>query len=338
MSKAVYAIVADIGGTNARFSRVNLTDFAVDKVAVYPCARFQNLVEALRAYQVFEALLSIKRVVIAIASPITGDEVVMTNLHWKFSIQDVKKQLDLVEFQVLNDFTAIAMSLPLLRAKDKVQIGSGTADPKKPMVVLGAGTGLGVAHLVPTALSNSHKTAKFLPIAGEGGHVTWAPQTEQEIFIQRFLNAHYGHVSWERLLSGPGIERIYLALAAYCEKQVIPSTAEEITQQAISGSCEIALATLEQFFTSLGSFAGDLALALGALGGVYIAGGIVPKLLARMETSSFRRCFEAKGRASLYLRGIGTFVILAEHPGLIGAAAYLRESMQTEAVCLASAS
>ncbi len=189
--------------------------------------------------------------------------------------------------------------------------------------MLGAGTGLGVAHLIPYAEG-------YIPVAGEGGHVTWAAQTEQEWFIQRFLAEQYDHVSWERLLSGPGLESLYLALAAYQRQQVNPLPASEIANLALTGESTLAQAAVAQFFASLGSFAGDLALTLGAFGGVYIAGGIVPRLLPLMEGSEFRDRFESKGRSSVFNRQIATQVIVAEQPGLLGAAVYLKQIVAKE--------
>ncbi|KTC86651.1 glucokinase [Legionella brunensis] len=322
-TKGSHAIVADVGGTNARFCRVDLRNWFVDRIEVYPCAHFPSLVAALTFYQKEQGFSEIKHIAIAIACPVTSDLVRMTNFHWQFSIADMKYQLGVSQLQVMNDFTAAAMSLPLLSANDKVQIGQGIADLSKSMVVLGAGTGLGVAHLIPA-------DDEFIALAGEGGHATWAAQTEQEWFIQRYLSEQFGHVSCERLLSGPGLENLYLALAAYQQKQVSALSAEEITALALSRQCELASATVEQFFASLGSYAGDLALSLGALGGVFIAGGIVPKLLPLLELSEFRTRFEAKGRSSAFNRQIPTYVIVAEQPGLLGAAAYLKQVMVRE--------
>ncbi len=323
-----FAIVADIGGTNARFSRVDFSNWHVDKVAVYPCANFPNLIAALTYYQESQKLAAIRHIAIAIACPVIDDLVSMTNFHWQFSIREIKEQLNIAELQVMNDFTAAAMSLPLLTNEEKIQIGQGTTDLSKPMVVLGAGTGLGVAHLIPTANG-------FIPVAGEGGHATWAAQTEQEWFIQRHLAVKYGHVSCERLLSGSGLEAIYLALASYQGKKAELLSAAQISTLALTRQCELAFAAVNQFFASLGCYAGDLALTLGALGGVYIAGGIVPKLLPLIESSSFRARFENKGRSSTFNRQIPTYVITAEQPGLIGAAAYLKQIMKrgAYAVC-----
>ncbi|MFN6969780.1 MAG: glucokinase [Rheinheimera sp.] len=313
-----HAIVADIGGTNARFSRVDLDTLALDHVVVYPCADFATLALALNYYRTEQKLTEIVHVAVAIACPVNGDLVKMTNFFWQFSIQDTKAELGLTEFIVLNDFTAVAMCLPALRDAEKVKFGAGAADPTKPMAVLGAGTGLGVGHLIPTAQG-------YIPLPGEGGHVDWTAQNEQEWFIQRYLAAHFGHVSPERLLSGPGIESLYLAIAAYRGISTEPKTAAEISQHALAKTDDLCSAVISQFFASLGGLAGDLALTLSTFGGVYVGGGIVPKLLPLLEDSEFRSRFEAKGRFTDFNRQIATYVVTAEQPGLLGCAVYLKQ-------------
>ncbi|WP_333607032.1 glucokinase [Arsukibacterium sp.] len=316
----LHAIVADIGGTNARFSRVCLADLTLDKVAVFACANFASLADALSHYQQQQSLQHIKHVAIAIACPVTTDLVSMTNFHWQFSIKAMQQQLALDSLLVMNDFTAVAMCLPALGEHEKIAVGTGSVDNRKPMAVLGAGTGLGVAHLIPV-------NGQYLPLPGEGGHIDWAAQTEQEWFIQQLLAKEYGHVSPERLLSGPGLEAIYRALALYRQRDVPALSAAEIGEQALNGQSELALASVQQFFASLGSVAGDLALTLSTFGGVYVAGGIVPKLLPLLQDSEFRRRFEAKGRFSAFNRQIATFIVTAEQPGLLGAAVYLKQSL-----------
>ena len=313
-----HAIVADIGGTNARFSRVDLASLALDQVAVYPCAEFATLADALTHYRQQHQLNAVKHVGIAIACPVNGDEVSMTNFHWQFSVRAMQQQLGLDALQVINDFTAVAMCLPALTATEKVQLGGGDVQPGKPMAVLGAGTGLGVAHLLPVNDS-------YIPLPGEGGHIDWAAQNEQEWFIQQMLAKEYGHVSPERLLSGPGLEAIYKALALYRRQVAEPLSAADIARLALSGQSDLATATVQQFFAALGSVAGNLALTLSTFGGVYVAGGIVPKLLPLAGQSEFRARFEAKGRFSAFNRRIATYVVTAEQPGLVGAAVYLKQ-------------
>lgn len=313
-----HAIVADIGGTNARFSRVGLDSLTLDNVAVFPCAQFATLADALMHYMQQQGLTDIRHVAIAIACPVTGDQISMTNFHWQFSVKAMQQQLGLAALNVMNDFTAVAMCLPALSADQKVKVGAGKAQSGKPMAVLGAGTGLGVAHLLEV-------DGQFIPLPGEGGHVDWAAQNEQEWFIQQILAKEYGHVSPERLLSGPGLEAIYNALALYRQQVAEPLYAAEIARLALSGESELARDTVQQFFASLGSVAGDLALTLSTFGGVYIAGGIVPKLLPLLADSEFRARFEAKGRFSAFNRQIATYVVTAEQPGLVGAAVYLKQ-------------
>lgn len=321
-----YAIVADIGGTNARFSRVNLHNLHVDHLAVFPCAQFANLDKALTHYQHSHELQAIRHAAIAIACPVTSDQVSMTNLDWQFSIGHLKQQLQFDQLQVINDFTATAMSLPVLPVQDRVQLGGGCLDASKPMVVLGAGTGLGVAHLVPTAEG-------YIPLPGEAGHGGFTAQTDQEWFIQRCLSQRYAHVSVERVISGPGLEQIYLAIARFKQLPAEPLSAADIAQEALTRQSPLACAAVAQFFASLGSFAGDLALSLSTFGGVYIAGGIVPKLLPLMAESEFRARFEAKGRFAAFNQKIATFVVAAEQPGLLGAAVYLKQTMEKKYVC-----
>lgn len=321
LNPTTYAIVADIGGTNARFGRVDLRTLRVDRLAVFPCAQFAGLDAALKHYQSSQHLQNVRYAAIAIACPVTCDRISMTNLDWQFSIQDLKHKLQLEQLQVVNDFTATAMSLPVLPTADRVQIGAGLVDNSKPMVVLGAGTGLGVAHLIPSADG-------YIPLPGEAGHGGWAAQTEQEWFIQRFLHARYGHVSVERIISGPGLENLYLAIAAFNQQPAEALTAAEIAHQALTQQSPLACAAVSQFFDSLGSFAGDLALSLNTFGGVYIAGGIVPRLLPMMAESGFRQRFEAKGRFAAFNRNIATFVVATQQPGLLGAAVYLKQLME----------
>lgn len=314
-----YAIVADIGGTFARFSRVNLENLAMDKIEIYSCAAFASLESVLLAYKAQHKLEEIKQVALAIACPVLDDVICMTNTHWRFSISELKQKLGLTELKVLNDFNAIAMSLPVLSDQQMLQIGRGTADHNGARAVLGAGTGLGVAFLV----SNQNGYSAH---AGEGGHISWGAKTEQEWFIYCHLRKKYAHVSYERLLSGHGLENIYQALAVLHRKEKAYAPASEIIALALAQQCSVADAAVTQFFAILGSYAGDLALIFAAFGGVYIAGGIVPRLISLLHHSDFRTCFEEKGRFSDFNAKIPTYVITAEQPGILGAAVYLKQS------------
>lgn len=316
-----YGIVADIGGTNARFCRVHLPSLKMDKVVCFPCADFPSLGHAWQAYQEAQSLDEITSGAVAIACPVTEDLVSMTNCPWQFSQEQLRRDLGLGQLYVINDFLAIALCLPLLDEGHKLSIGGGRHEKNKPMVVVGAGTGLGVACLLPVE-------NYFYPLAGEGGHGDLPIHTEQEWFIHRYLAAKYGHVSAERVLSGSGLEDLYLALAAYQHLSIQPLTAAEIARRALTEECTLAVAVIQQFFSTLGSFAGNLSLSFAAFGGVYLAGGIVPKLIKCLLSSDFRQRFEDKGRFQGFNAAIATSALTLDYPGLLGAAAYLKQKAE----------
>lgn len=315
-----YAIAADIGGTFARFACVYLDNLAIENIEIYTCAEFNSLESVFLTYQEQYQLQEIKQVGIAIACPVFDDMICMTNTHWRFSINALKEKLNLDELKVINDFNAIAMSIPALSEQQVLQIGAGSTRKDSIRVVLGAGTGLGVAYLIPQQYGYSAH-------AGEGGHVSWGAKTDQEWFIYSYLKKQYDHLSYERLLSGHGLENLYQALAALNQQELSPISAAQIISNALAKQCVIAEAAVAQFFKILGSYAGDLALIFAAFGGVYIAGGIVPRLISLLQQSGFRACFEEKGRFSPFNAQIPTFIITAEQPGILGAAAYLKQSL-----------
>lgn len=307
-------LLGDVGGTNARFAWQAHEGAALTHPRVLPCAHHEGLAEAIEAYLQIAKLSPPVAASIGIANPVTGDLVVMTNHHWSFSIQALQQRLALQQLKVINDFTALALALPSLTVDQKIQIGGHTALPHAPVALLGAGTGLGVSGLIP---SGPH----WLPIAGEGGHVTLAAQTAQEFAVIEHIRQKYGHVSAERVLSGQGLADLYVALAECTGQAAAPLSAGDISQRALQDKDPLSLACLDMFAGFLGSVAGDLALTLGARGGVYIGGGIVPRFLGWFEGSSFRQRFEAKGRFTAYLRDIPVWVIQAqESPALLGAA------------------
>lgn len=317
---SLYAIVADIGGTFARFCRMNLDTLVMDKVAIYPSAEFASVEEVYLTYQSQQTLEDIKLAAFAVACPVLDDHVSLTNNAWHFSISSVKQRLKLHALQVINDFTAVAMSLQILASHQVQQVGQGQAEQNKVRVVLGAGTGLGLGYLVPTAQG-------FRAYADAGGHASFGASTEQEWFIYKELKKIYGHVSYERLLSGQGLEGLYSTLALFHKQDKQPLKAVDIIAKALAKEDDIALATVLQFFKILGAYAGDMALTFSAFGGVYIAGGIVPRLLSMMDIEEFRENFEAKGRFRDFNAKIPTFVITEPQPGLLGAAFYLKQAL-----------
>lgn len=318
-------LLADVGGTNARFA-LEMADGGIQAVSVLPCKAYANLAEAMRTYIDSEPVAAfgkgaIRHAAIAIANPVDGDQIKMTNHHWEFSIEAVRAELDFETFLVVNDFTALARALPHLASDQKHQVGGGIAREKAVIGLLGAGTGLGVSGMIPV-------NSDWIALCSEGGHVTFAPSDEREIAILRFAWREFAHVSAERLLSGVGLELIFRALADRAGVQAEALTAPEITRRGLAGECAICDETIDCFCAMLGTIAGNLAITLGAQGGIYIGGGIVPRFGERFEKSAFRQRFEQKGRFSAYLAQIPTFVITAEFPAFLGVSAILSEKLR----------
>jgi glucokinase len=308
--------VADIGGTNIRLAQV--VDGQVAEIRKYLCADFATVNEAIKQYFSEYPATEFAAGCLAIACPVAGDLVKMTNHTWAFSIKQVQADLGLGWLGVINDFTSVAHSLPKLDDSQKVQIGPGEALPEANIAVFGPGTGLGVEHLTCT-------DGEWKALDGEGGHVDFSAVDENDIAILRFLTEKLGHASAEEVMSGRGIVHIYQGLAA--AKNVPPeySDAADITSRAIDNSCALCRETLEQFCRIMGSFAGNLALNLCTRGGVYIGGGIASRFVEFIQQSEFRARFEAKGRFRNYVAGIPTYIITEPDHGLIGAMAYLQQ-------------
>jgi glucokinase len=323
-NKSVVNLVADIGGTNIRLAIASPLN-EIMEIATYQCIKFANLIDVIRLY-ISEKQLNGKDInaCLAIACPVDNDFISMTNLPWQFSQKELKEQLKLNSLAMINDYTAIALAIPYLNPSQKVKIGNGEAVSDKVISVCGPGTGLGVATLVP--LDN-----KWHCISGEGGHVDFAPVNELEIKIFSYIHAIKKRVSYEQLLSGYGLEQIYQALVTINNENmnndsaINKLSAEDISSRAIMNLCTICKQALEQFCQVLGSFAGNLALTANSLGGVYIAGGIVPRFVDFLEHSGFRERFEAKGRLSPLTQQAPTYVITETQPGLLGASAYLNQ-------------
>lgn len=320
-------LLADIGGTNARFA-LESADGVVEAATTLPCAMHANLIDALRAFLAgpqAQAVCGtpIRHAAIAIANPVDGDQVRMTNHHWAFSIEAVRREMGFDTFVVVNDFTALAMALPCLASSQKHQVGGGAARPNSAVGLIGAGTGLGISGLVPSG-------EQWIALDSEGGHVTWSPVDEREVAILRFAWRQFEHVSAERMLSGNGLELIYRALA---DLHGIPGetlNAAQISQRAMSGDCALAVETVDCFCGMIGTIAGNVALTLGATGGIYIGGGIVPRLGDHFVNSAFRQRFEQKGRFSSYLAQIPVFVITTPYPAFLGVSKILAQKMQAQ--------
>ena len=303
-------LLGDIGGTNARFAWQQTPEAPLTDIATYPCADHESLLRAMQHYLQAYAKPAPDWCAIGIANPIVGDHVQMTNHDWSFSISAVQKGLGADRFLVINDFTALALALPALTEADLMQVGGGAPVADAPLALLGAGTGLGVSGLLRGSV----------PLGGEGGHVTLSAVDDLEDAVVRQLRLRFGHASAERALSGPGLVNLYEALCAVAGVAVQPRTAAEVSALAEAGTDAQCVQAEALFFSFLGTLAGNLALSLGSLGGVYIGGGIVPKMGRRIFNSSFRDRFESKGRFKAYLAAIPVYVIDAKvSPALIGA-------------------
>lgn len=317
-------LLADIGGTNARFA-LESGPGQIGQIEVLPCAAYPTLAHALKAYLalpvVVEALAGpLRHAALAIANPITGDLVRMTNHHWEFSIEALRLECGFQTLVVANDFTALARSLPHLAPHQKVQVGGGVAVPDAPLGLVGAGTGLGVSGLIPC------KTG-WTALLSEGGHVTFSPANPTEIAVLEFAWREFEHVSAERFLSGDGIELLYRALSSLGGQPGPGLGAPDISRRALSGECALCERVVDMFCGMLGTVAGNLAVTLGAQGGIYIGGGIVPRLGELFARSSFRARFEQKGRFVHYLAAVPTFVITAQYPAFLGVSAILSEKL-----------
>ncbi|HSV30344.1 MAG TPA: glucokinase [Candidatus Omnitrophota bacterium] len=315
---AAPSLIADIGGTNVRFALVG-EDGRPQLVQAMRCADFAGPAEAARAYlSAAAAGINPRRAAFAVASPVTGDRVDLTNSAWDFSIEAVRRDLGADSLEVVNDFTAVALSVRHLGADDRVRVGGGEAAPGAPVAVLGPGTGLGVSALVPD------KAGTWVALATEGGHITMAAADDREAAILSILRARFGHVSAERVLSGPGLVNLYEALAAVLRRPVHYTTPDAISQRGLDGSCPLCRETLDTFFAMLGTVAGNLALSVGARGGVYLAGGILPRMRDAFVRSAFRTRFEDKGRFNAYLEPIPVWLITHPQPAFAGLAGLVR--------------
>ena len=320
------ALVADIGGTNARFGLADLdaqTPVMLQEKSL-PAAEFASLQHAAEQY-LSGVNCQTTHAAMAVASPISGDEVRLTNRAWSFSQRELQAALRLEKLVVLNDFGAVAHAVPALTQADRtVLYGDPNAELTGPISVIGPGTGLGVALLVGTLQREWHV------VETEGGHVSYAPLGEEEHAIERWFTARFGRTSNERLLCGAGISHIEAALSGAVHPSLQAASqpvreAADIVAAALDGHDLAARKTLARFCAVLGSVAGDTALMHGART-VVIAGGIVPRFIPFLRSSAFRERFLAKGRFAAYLESVAIHVVTHPNPGLLGAAVALRAS------------
>lgn len=307
-------LLGDIGGTNARFALVQGTGLPITQEVTLPTGQFPDLAAAASAYLRQTGTTAVREACIAIANPIDGDVLKMTNNHWQFSIEATRQALQLDSLLMLNDWEAMAMAAPALKGGDLLQIGPGEPVPDAPKGLIGPGTGLGVSSLVRS------RRGDWVSIAGEGGHVSLSPTCEREADILRILWRTYPHVSAERAISGMGLENLYRAICELNGTEAEPLIASQVTERALAARDAACEEALERMCRLLGNAAANLAVTLGARGGIYIGGGVIGRLGDYFVQSGFRAAFEAKGRFENYMKRIPTYVIRAPQPALIGCA------------------
>lgn len=319
-------VVADVGGTNARFAVLDPRRDELCHIVYYSVADHQVFANVLTQFcqeVAAQGLWAGKPLgaCLAVAAPVEEGVLKFTNSSWEIDADAIAQQLHGAPVHVINDFAAVGYAALGLTESDWHQLGGGTGVPGQPIAVLGPGTGLGVCGVV-----RHGDTATV--IAAEGGHADFAPVDAQEIAILDIMIRRFGRVSYERLLSGAGILSTYQALAELAQREPTHTRPEDVYAAAISGTDTLAMRTLHVFCRVLGAFAGNLALTLGARGGVFIAGGIAHKVLQIIKQSEFRNRFESKGRLRSFLTPIPVYVVTAADIGLRGAANYLAQVEQ----------
>lgn len=306
-------LVADIGGTNARFSlETSLYNYTNTKVL--PCKDYKTMAHAAHAYLEEIGVNHVEYAAIALPTPISGDKIFMVNSPWEtFSIEETKQQLGLKNVVFLNDFHALALAIPHLDEEHLIKVGGITGDPYKPRGIIGPGTGLGVASLI------RHPNGEYLAVPAEGGHSSFTPVNIEEVELWEFVHKRFHHVSFERFVSGPGLQLIYEAVCNQKRFQIEHMLSPaEITERALNQSCWICQTTLDHFCRMLGTLASNLAVMANTFGGVYIGGGVVPRIIDYFINSDFRCRFEDKGRLRKYLEHIPVYVIKHQFPAFLG--------------------
>lgn len=306
--------VADVGGTNIRLALVE--NGSLTHITKYLCKQFDTITDAITHFAHEAGVGSFEYGCIAIACPVNNDLVKMTNHTWAFSKTALKKELKLARLLVINDFSAVAHSLPTLTKEQVIQIGPGTPLEQGNIAVFGPGTGLGVEHLTWTERG-------WQTLDGEGGHVDFAPNDENDLIVWRYIKAKLGRVSAEELLSGRGLVNIYKALVKHDGIEPVFDDPADITKHALANTEPACEKAVQQFCRVMGSFAGNLALNLCTTGGVFIGGGIASRLGEFFANSDFRQKFEDKGNFAGYVKNIPTYLINEPDHGLLGALAYL---------------
>lgn len=315
------ALVGDIGGTNARFALWR--DQQIESVRVLPTIDYPRPEDAICAYLrgVGQSVEALQAVCLACAGPVSGDEFVFTNNHWRLSRKAFCQELGLSDLLLINDFTAMALGMTRLREGELISVCEGQSELGRARLVIGPGTGLGVATLLPMPDGSWHA------LPGEGGHVCLPIGSVREAALWGRLHAKLGHVNAEAVLSGGGLLELYRASCALDGEPATLTAPAEVTAAALNGDATAA-AVLEQFCVWLGRIAGDNVLTTGARGGVYLAGGIVPRFVEFFMRSGFRQSFRDKGCMSRYFDDVPVWMVTADYPGLEGAGVALQPLLE----------
>ncbi len=318
-------LAADIGGTNVRLCLARAGERAFLAEQTYASANFSSFADVLRRFLAGAPAGTIGAACFAVAGPIRGvgdDQIVkVTNLPWEISARALQQEFGFSKLRLINDFQAIGYGIEALTENDFVVLQSGHPVAHGPRAVIGAGTGLGQAILV-------WQGDRYEVIATEGGHADFGPTDDLQIELARYLIKRFGHASYERVLSGPGLVRLYEFLreqgvvaesTVVIETMKIADPAAAITQAALDHSDPLASMALDLFVRIYGAQAGNLALTAGATGGVYLAGGIAPKIVSRLKNAAFLEAFRSKGNMSAYVENIPVRVVMNPKAGLMGA-------------------
>ena len=309
------ALVGDIGGTNSRFGLVEPGSTQVRGIAVQKNQNFASLEDSIAAYVKSQGLSGLAGAAIAVAGPIEGERVSLTNRDWSFTRESLRKAAQARVFRLLNDFEALALALPHLAGDDLVQIGGETPDTPGVKIVLGPGTGLGMATLAPLPKGG------WMALPGEVGHITLPVVTQAEFDWREKMRKPGVPFESEDAITGGGLLRMYRAIA----EAPLQETPEQVLQAALAGSDRDAVAALDQFVIWLARIAGDAAMTMQAKGGVYLAGGIAPSIVDTLKSGAFRSIFEEKGRLAHVMRPIPVYVIVDRFPAFKGCAAAIAE-------------
>ncbi|AUI73083.1 glucokinase [Candidatus Portiera aleyrodidarum] len=311
------ALVGDIGGTNVRLALalVSTNQLKLYKIKIFKCINYLNVYEVIKQYISLVGCDYPKQACLAFACPVNSNFIKMTNNSWTIAKYELKHKLNLQKLKIINDFTAIALGLTHIQAKDLYKLGYGKTNNNSNKILIGPGTGLGIAGLI-------HTKNSWIPFSGEGGHISFAPIDNFEVYILNWFQNNYKRVSIERILCGQGIVDLYYAHVNYYinHSYNVLTTPDAITKAALKKTDPLAYKTILMFCKLLGHVTGDMALTLGAKGGVYLCGGILPRIIKILDNSDFRNSFDNKGRMSFYNKEISTWLVKSKWIGLLGSA------------------